>query len=122
MMPSLTIPITTQHGEYRIELTAMDPIIAVNEEDVVWFKDCTIYDILLECNRRDVPVDMEAINGIGSELQKILEVNPNIILYFFCDFNGKTIRIRKREQLIPPQEYRSRLFSTLFDRIMRKGN
>ena len=77
---------------------------------------------MLGCKQRKTLVDMEAMNKIGSELQKVLEVNPNIILYFFCDFKEETIRINKKNKSIPPQEYRSRLFSNLFERRMKQGN
>lgn len=120
--PTLTLPISTSQGEYYIQLRTAVPESIVRKEDVAQFNNCTIYDILLVCKHRDVLVDMEAMNMIGSELQRILEVNPNIILYIFCDFNDKTIRINKTNKNTPPQEYRSRLFSTLFDRRISKGN
>lgn len=117
-----TIPISTSNGEYYIQLRTAILENIVSEEHIVHFKNCTIYDIMLGCKQRDVLVDMEAMNKIGSELQRVLEVNPNIILYFFCDFNEKTIRINRKNKNIPPQEFRSRLFSTLFDRRMKQGN
>lgn len=122
MTSSLTIPISTSHGEYFIKLTTIDPLMVVSKDDLSLFANCTIYDILLACKHRDVDVDMEAMTSISTELQRILNVNPNIILYFFCDFDGKTITIRQRDEQIPPQEFRSRLFSLLFDRAVNKGN
>ena len=122
MTSSLTIPISTSHGEYFIKLTAIDPLMVVSKDDLSLFANCTIYDILLTCKYRDVEVDMEAMTHISAELQRILNVNPNIILYFFCDFDAKTIIIRPRDKRIPPQEFRSRLFSLLFDRAVGKDN
>ena len=122
MTSSLTIPVSTSHGEYFIRLTAIDPLMVVNKDNLSLFTNCTIYDILLVCKHRDVEVDMEAMVRISAELQRILNVNPNIILYFFCDFDGKTITIRSRSNQILPQEYRSRLFSLLFDRAVWKDN
>ena len=118
----LTIPISTSGGEYYIQLRTANPEKIVSSQNVPLFDGCTIYDVILGCKQRKTLVDMEAMNMIGFELQKILEVNPNLILYFFCDFNEKTIRINKKNKNIPPQEYRSRLFSNLFDRRMKQGN
>ena len=122
MTSSLTIPISTSHGEYFIKLTAIDPLMVVSKDDSYLFANCTIYDILLVCKHRDIKVDMEAMTHISAELQRILNVNPNIILYFFCDFDSETITIRPRCKKIPPQEFRSRLFSLLFDRAIGKDN
>lgn len=120
--PTLVIPIITSHGEYYIQLRTASPEKIVSSKNVELFDNCTIYDILLGCKQRDVLVDIEAMNKIGSELQRVLEVNPNIILYIFCDFNARNIRINNFNKNISPQEYRSRLFSTLFTRKMRQGN
>lgn len=117
-----TIPIYTSSGEYYIQLRTAYPENIVSAENVALFENCTIYDIMLGCKQRKTLVDMEAMNKIGSELQKVLEVNPNIILFFLCDFNAETIRINKTNKSIPPEEYRSRLFSNLFDRRMKQGN
>ena len=122
MIQPFIIPITTSHGEYYIKLTAIDPEIAVSRDCLYLYKDCTIYDILLACDRRDVFVDSEVLTRICSELQRVLELNPNIILYFFCDDNSKNIRINNSNKNISPQKYRSLLFSRLYERTLSKGN
>ena len=87
MTSSLTILISTSHGEYFIKLTTIDPLMVVSKDDLPLFANCTIYDILLACKHRDVDVDIEAMTSISSELQRILNVNTNIILYFFFFLN-----------------------------------
>ena len=104
---SLTIPISTSNGEYYIKLRTVIPERIVSDEYIAQFDSCTIYDILLTCERRDTIVDIEAMNKISSELQRTLEVNPNIILYIFCDFNSDTIRINSHNKSMPPQQFRS---------------
>lgn len=119
---ALIIPISTSSGEYYIKLRTVVPEQIVCVENITQFDSCIIYEVLLHCERRCVQVDMEAMNKIGSNLLQILDVNPNIILYVFCDFDANTIRINKNNKDISPQEYRSRLFSNLFDRTTRRGN
>ena len=47
--------------------------------------------------------------------------NENMIIFFFCDDIGEIPTLRKtRDRDILPQEYRSRLFSCMFERYMAK--
>ena len=59
--------------------------------------------------------------AILSEMSEIIfrlfDTNENIIIYFFCDDLNEIPNTQKK---VSPQAYRSRLFSSMFERFVRK--
>lgn len=91
------------------------------------FTDCKSLPIGLDVEVVDIALSLASeiaiINNTGT-LNKIASVifnfldDNDVILYFYCSKDD--IIQRKTRQHISPQEYRSRLFSTMFDKITSK--
>lgn len=75
-----------------------------------------------------VEVLLDRVKGIGktsiailSEMSEIIyrlfDANENIIVYFFCDDLNEIPNTKKQ---MSPQTYRSRLFSSMFERFVQK--
>ncbi|MBQ0019659.1 MAG: hypothetical protein KBT39_03955 [Bacteroidales bacterium] len=62
---------------------------------------------------------LKTLDKITDIIAKSFLENENAILYFYCDDLAELPSVKKN---IRPQEYRSRLFSSLFERYIRKNN
>jgi len=112
---NISASITTPYGdEYRIGLSSV-------EESLI---DDDIYQLLKHEQIEIVEIYLERIKGkrkatprILTEISELIAQffmdNAQSILYYYCD---DMISIPNTEKNIPPQEYRSRLFSKMFER------
>ena len=62
---------------------------------------------------------MRALHIISHMLFDFIDRNPGNIIYFYCDDFNEIPR-SKNHRSLSPQEYRSRLFSMLFDHEARQ--
>lgn len=62
---------------------------------------------------------LKTLTKITSVIANAFLENPNAILYFYCD---DLTMLPSVKDAMTPQEYRSRLFSALFDRYVTKHN
>lgn len=56
-----------------------------------------------------------ALNAVSRTLASFLIDNDDVVLCFYCD---ESTDVARHNQAITPQEYRSRLFSAMFDRYV----
>ena len=60
------------------------------------------------------------LNTIASYIHDFLESNKNVILYFFCD--NKAVYYNDKNKSVSCQEFRSALFSSMFQRFCKTNN
>lgn len=109
--------ITSDNGdEYRLQFTTDRSGIIANELlDYLSQEGIEVIEIGLARSSGfnvTTPIVMAQIEDIVAEL---LQRYPNAILSFFCDFINIIPSTKKK---IPVQEYRSRMFSLMFDRYV----
>lgn len=121
-MSVLNIPILSGRSEHYVKLSSIDPYVAVGKEQAAMFSNCTIYDIVLERKGFDTTIDSKALMMVAEQLHDVLEANPDTICFFICSSKEDDIKIRNRIVRITPQHFRSKLFSLLFMRAIRKSN
>ena len=74
------------------------------------------YDVSLRRLGEDGAVGQRALNAVSRTPASSLDDNEDAVLCFYCD---EQTDIRRNDVSITPQEYRSRLFSAMFDRYVR---
>lgn len=76
-----------------------------------------IVEVLLERVKRVDSTNIAVLSEMTNIIHRLFEDNENVILYFFCDDMNE---IPSTSKSIEPQEYRSRLFSAMFERFAMK--
>lgn len=71
------------------------------------------YDVTLVREAGDEYVKYKMLSAVSETLAKFLGENEDAVLCFYCDSETD---VKRNHAGISPQEYRSRLFSCLFDR------
>ena len=114
--------ITTKKGdEYRIML--IDADISVLEEqvrNVIKNDNIDISEIIIDRLKGGESTAQEILHVITGRIADLFAENGNLILYYSCDdmnpipFRNK----RSANKNLPVQEYRSRLFSHIFNSYM----
>jgi len=115
---------------YEIEANLVDVyrVSLTSGEDA--FFDTADVELLLNKDIEIVEIDLERINGTGKTSLRILEQiadgianfirqNSKSMLYYYCD-DLSEIPFSGRNRDISPQEYRSRIFSLMFNRYTSK--
>lgn len=104
-------PIVDGVNEYLLLIDSFDSkmLREVGIEDPI-----ELYDVVLERVSGNDTSSARVLSTISSCLKVFLMDNPNAILYFYCD-DMHDIARGENHQCYSPQEYRSRLFSTMFD-------
>lgn len=77
------------------------------------------YDVTLVRESGEGYVSYPILSAVSETLAKFLIDNENSVLCFYCDTQTNVIR---RHLNIPPQEYRSRLFSRMYDKYIKAHN
>lgn len=110
----ITIPVSSCDGrQFLIKLSSFS--IDGIPGSITEILKCEIIDIVLE---RVTDVDQNKQNSFGT-LSIIFTVIWNfleehdVVLYFYCDDRHEILR---KETFISPQEYRSKLFTSMFNR------
>lgn len=76
-----------------------------------------IVEVLLERVKGVDSTNIAVLSEMTNIIHRLFEGNENVILYFFCDDLNE---IPSTNKSIEPQEYRSRLFSAMFERFAMK--
>lgn len=76
----------------------------------------SVCDVTLERVEGDGIVSIAMLNSISEAIASFLFLNPNVILYYYCDEKD----VKRRDSEVLPQEYRSNLFSAMFARRMER--
>lgn len=79
--------------------------------------DFEVYDVSLLRESGSGFVGYRTLNAVSDFLSKFMAENNNAILTFYCNPRNDVLRNHTE---IPPQEYRSRLFTRMFDNYIRK--
>jgi hypothetical protein len=101
---------------------------SVGSEFLINFKDFSVQDFSLPV----VDVSLVLVGSVDEklgfrdlvEIARIIEnfLNKNqVILYYYCDSSDSDVFIRERKNKLQPQEFRHRLFDTLFG-FMKNNN
>lgn len=79
--------------------------------------DTEILDITLERSKGKENASIRVMNDISNFIAGVLFDNPHSILYFYCDDIHPVPFMSCKKDMIP-QEYRSRLFTCMFERYV----
>lgn len=74
-----------------------------------------VYQIVLDREKGELQTNFSILSDISEFIAKVFEANNNLILYYVCDDLNE---IPSGNHKIPSQEYRSRLFSLMFERYL----
>ena len=100
----------------RIALSCYDAeTIGVFTSDTVALS-VEFYDVTLIRERGSGRIDYRTLNMVSESLAAFLHDNPDAVLCFYCDDQTD---VDRRNPDITPQEYRSDLFSKMYDRYVR---
>lgn len=102
--------------EYKLQFsTERSGVIANDILD--WFEDqgVVVVEIGLERSKGLGFTNHRVLAEIERCISEVILNNPNVILFFFCDFISLLPTMRKDMSV---QEYRSRLFSRMFERYV----
>ena len=114
--------ISTRKGdEYRIIFVDADvSMLAKEVRDVIVEHNIDISEIIIDRISGGESTAQEVLHTITGKIADILAVNGNLILYYSCDdMNPIPSRNTKgANKNLSVQEYRSRLFSYMFDSYM----
>ena len=76
-----------------------------------------IVEILLARVKGSGKTSIAVLSEMSEIIFRLFNNNENIIIYFFCDDLNEIPNTQKK---VSPQAYRSRLFSSMFERFVRK--
>lgn len=108
--------ITSDNGdEYKLQFTTeRSGVIADSLLDFLSSKDIEVVEIGLARVRGQNVTSHYVLSQIEECIADFMDRYQNVVISFFCDF----IHFVPSNKRIPVQEYRSRLFSAMFDRYV----
>lgn len=113
--------IIQQDNEYRILLTPEHTGgLPVNIQQVLSARKIDISELIIERISGDSTTGQEVLHDITGWIAEMFASNPNLIIYYSCD-DMTPIPSRNKNsdnRDMPVNEYRSRLFSHIFDTYM----
>lgn len=74
------------------------------------------YDVTLVREIGEGYVGYKVLSAVSETLARFLDENEDVVLCFYCDAQTE---VKRSHSDISPQEYRSRLFSRMFDKYMK---
>lgn len=74
------------------------------------------YDVTLVREAGEGYVEYKLLSAVSAALGRFLDENEDAVLCFYCDAQTE---VKRSHSDIPPQEYRSRLFSIMFDKYIK---
>jgi len=107
--------------EYEVSLDTFDEEGLLSEEvkNTLQKDGIEIVEVTLDRKKGQERTDLKTLSAIAGVIANFLEQNENVILYFFCDDLHDVPNLSERhETKLLPQEYRSNLFSKMFDHHM----
>ena len=114
--------ISTRNGdEYRVMLSDADvSMLAQQVRDILITNDIDISEIIIDRLKGGESTAQEVLHAITGRIADLFADNGNLILYYSCDdMNPIPSRNTKgSNKELSVQEYRSKLFSHIFDSYM----
>lgn len=116
-----SVSINAKSGdEYRIIISPFNLYILPEEvTELFGESSIEIADVTLERIKGNTPTDIGILLKISNVIGEVFEDNQNLILYFYCDDMHEILR---RDKGTSPQQFRSKLFSRMFDKYKASNN
>lgn len=110
--------IIEKENEYRILLTPVNTVgLPVHIQQILSNRKIDISELIIERINGESATGQEVLHDITGWIAEMFARNPNLIIYYSCD-DMTPIPSRNKSgenKDIPVNEYRSRLFSHIFD-------
>lgn len=106
---------------YEITLSSIDESIISPELKTALGK-LEIVEVFLDRISGKNITDASVLSSISEIIANMFDQNENIVFYFFCDDLNQIPRMRKTRINLPVQEYRSRLFHSMFSQYCQHHN
>ena len=104
--------------EYRLGFETIESGFLQDEVFKCLDKDgIEIVEVLLDRVKGAGKTSIAILSEMSEIIFRLFDTNENIIIYFFCDDLNEIPNTQKK---VSPQAYRSRLFSSMFERFVRK--
>ncbi len=114
-----SISITSNDNTVRLGLeTADTSFLGESISKEIESRGVEIVEVILDRELGKGLAGMALLDNISSVIANLFIENKNAILFFYCDDLNEIPRCRTRN--ISPQEYRSNLFSLMFERYVTK--
>lgn len=116
--------LSDQGDEYRISLaSAEDGRLSDSMRMVLYENRIEIVEVILERVKGAGLTNNATLSKIACVIADLFMDNENMVVFFYCDDMGEIPNIRKsRHKDMLPQEYRSQLFTAMFNRYMTIHN
>lgn len=112
-----SIQFSDNTGKLVLAIDEVDEKTILEDSEIEAFRPCKIFEVNLKREAKGTSTPFSAFSDLSGILFGFLDSNPNSIIYFYCD-DFSPIPHSRHE--CKPQEYRSILFSKLFDKEVRK--
>lgn len=104
--------------EYRIGFETIESgFLPLEIFDYLNKESIEIVEVLLDRVKGSDSTSIAILTEMTNIIHRLFVANENAILYFFCDDLNE---IPNTDKDIAPQEYRSRLFTAMFDRFVTR--
>ena len=104
---------------YQISLSSKNGgLIADDVRQSLSTEGIIVMDVELNRVQGLNPTTNAVLSKIGEKIANVFLANPNVIICYFCDFLSELPYTNKRHKNLSVQEYRSILFSQMFDRYV----
>lgn len=105
--------------QLRIALSYYDSETIRNFSSDLLTLTLVFYDVTLIRESGEDYVGYKMLYAVSDTLAKFLSENDDAVLCFYCD---SMTNVKRTHQEFSPQEYRSRLFSKMFDKYTKDNN
>lgn len=113
--------IIQKDNEYRIQLTSINTeVLSKDIQAVLVEKQVDISELMIERISGESTTGQDVLHDITGWVAEMFANNPNLIIYYSCD-DMTPIPSRNKNsdnKSIPVNDYRSRLFTHIFDTYM----
>lgn len=110
---------SSAEDEYRVCLSTIDYSLVSDDLRKILLGNVEIVEIVLDRVKGSNVTSVKMLSEISETVKRFFLENKNIIFYYYCDDLHFVDSQRERGHMTP-QEYRSRLFSAMFQRLMNK--
>lgn len=119
----ITFQVTSESNDvYQVTLSSgEDAFFATKDVCEQFCDEVEIVEIDLERISGDNPTTAQTLALISEGIARYFSMNEKAVLYYYCDDLAEVPK-SDRKQEIWPQEYRSQLFSLMFQRYLLKHN
>ena len=112
--------ISSSKGDiYQVSLSSKNGgLIADDVRQSLSTEGIIVVDVELNRVQGLNPTTNAVLAKIGEKIADVFMANPNVIICYFCDFLSELPYTNKKHKKMSVQEYRSILFSQMFDRYV----